>query len=353
MNGRLDAGALDVNALALRPGGSGVQTYMRELLAQLPTVSRAVISAHVQADAVDELPAAVVPVAHRVASGARRALTGLALHTGDAIVHHGLDADLPLRTRAATVATIHDLSVFDASYAHSSYRAAGERMLVARAIRNADALLAVSEFTAERIAARFRRHAVVTPLAARSGLAPATAAERERVRRAYDLPDRCVLQIASIEPRKDVHRLAQACREVGVPLLLAGAVNPGQSVPPGARHLGYVAATDLSALYGAATVVAYCSRYEGFGLPAIEALACGAALVTTAVGGIPQACGDAAVVIAAERTEPLVGALRMLLDDADHRAELRRRGPAQAALSSWRRTAELTAGVHRELGLAC
>lgn len=349
--GALVTGRLDLNALALRPGGSGVQTYMRELLAELPTVSRAAISVHVQADAVDELPGAVRPIVHRVASGARRAITGLALDTGDAAVHHGLDADLPLQTCAGTVATIHDLSVFDAPWAHSRYRAAGERLLVARAIRRADELVAVSDFTAERISARFGRTASVTPLAARSGLAPATEIERERARATYRLPDRCVLQVASIEPRKDVHRLAAVCRELEVPLLLAGTVVPGEVVPAGARHLGYVPAVDLPALYGAVTVVAYCSRYEGFGLPAVEALACGAALVTTAVGAIPQACGDAAAVVPAERTEPLVAALRGLLNDVDHRTELRRRGPGQAARSTWRHTAELTAAVHRRLGL--
>ena len=259
-------GSVNFNALALRPRGSGVQTYIRELLAALPPVCSAGLSAHVQADAVGELPAAVAAVPHPVASGARRAFTGLMLETAGADIHHGLDADLPLRTDAATVTTIHDLSVFDAPYAHSRGRAAGERWLVGRAIRRADAVLAVSAFTAERIAARFGRTATVTPLAARPELEPADDVELDRVRAAYDLPERCVLQLATIEPRKDVEGLAAACRALDVPLLLAGSVAPGCRVPPGARHLGYVPDAAQPGLYGAATVVGYCSRYEGIGL---------------------------------------------------------------------------------------
>lgn len=342
--------SVDVNALALRPRGSGVQTYIRELLAALPPVCGARLTAHVQADAVGELPAAVTAVPHPVASGVRRALAGLALRTGDADVHHGLDADLPLRTRAATVATIHDLSVFDIPHAHSRHRAAGERRLVGRAIRRADAVLAVSAFTAERVEALFGRSSTVTPLAPRPDLKPADDVELDRVRAAYDLPSRCVLQLATIEPRKDVDGLADACRALDVPLLLAGAVAPGCRVPRGARHLGYVPDADLPGLYGAATVVGYCSHYEGFGLPAVEAMACGAALLTTAVGGIPGACGDAAAVVAPGRTDLLTTALRGLLHDADHRAALRDRAVARAGELTWTATATATASVYRELG---
>ncbi|MCU1692040.1 MAG: glycosyltransferase [Frankiales bacterium] len=309
-----------------------------------------------QADAVGELPEQVRPLVRRPADGARRALLGLLPLQGFDLVH-GLDVDLPLSVpltaRALRVCTVHDTSVYDVPWAHSRLRGRGEQVLVRQNVLSADAVLAVSAFTAERVHALFGVHAVVTPLAPGPGFAPAPDGEVARVRRVYRLPDTFVLHVGTVEPRKDVPMLAAVCRALDVPLVLVGAIGDGQAVPAGALHLGYVPASDLPALYSTATVVAYPSRYEGFGLPPLEALACGAAVVASRVGALPETLGEAAVLVPSRDPEALTTALRELLADPDRRSGLGQAGLERAASSRWSATADATRATYRSLGMTC
>lgn len=336
------------NALALRPGGSGVQTYIRELLRELPAVVDRPVHAVVQDDAAGGLPAGVCPIVRARADGVRRTLTGFR-PVGPCSLVHGLNTALPLAPGTPKVVTVHDLAYFDVPWAGGRGHAAAARAQVRLAVRRADAIVAVSAFTAERVKAWFGRDAVPAPLAVRRDLDTPDDRAVERVREAYALPERFVLHVGTVEPRKDVPTLADACARIGVPLVLVGEDQQRASLPGTTRLLGHVPAADLAPLYGAATVVAYTSRYEGFGLPPLEALACGAALVATSIPPLRETLGDAAVLVPPGRPEPLAVALSELLHDEDRRAWLSDAGQRRAASFSWRSTAETTAAVYRSL----
>ena len=339
------------NALPLQASGAGVSTYIRELLGALADRTDADLVPLVQASAVSQLPGRVTPATRRDGAGLRRVVAGLA-GMGGIDLFHGLDVDLPARPRCPTVTTVHDLSVFDVPAGVPRHRVAGERLLVRHALRRADVVIAVSAFTAERVRARFGREADVVHEAPGPDMVPANPAEIGAARASLGLPDRFVLHVGSIDPRKNVGVLAEACRRARVPLVLAGGTL-GCAPPPGAIVLGFVARSLLPALYGAAELVAYVSGYEGFGLPPLEAMACGAAVVTTPVPAVRELVGDEAVTVAAGDAAGLSAAITELAADPARRTEVAERCRRRATARSWQDVADETLALYRRAGIRC
>lgn len=304
---------------------------------------RFTFTAAVQEDTISELPDGVVADVRPVCAGAHRAIQGLRPPSAADLVH-GLDVDIPAGHRIPRVATIHDTAVFDVPWAFPAFRARAERLLLARTVRRADALIAPSEFTADRIRSMFGREAVVTPLAAPGWAVEPDPDEVLRVRQEYGLPERFILQVGTAEPRKLTALLIRAAGDIDIPLVLAGSGSQ-RLTGPGVLGLGYVPTEHLPGLYRAASVTAYLSCYEGFGLPPLEAMSCGAAVLVSDIEPLRSVVGEGA-----ERTPNRLtdvrGALADLVGDAQRIEELRTLGSLRALHFSWERTAALSESVY-------
>jgi glycosyltransferase involved in cell wall biosynthesis len=159
-----------------------------------------------------------------------------------------------------------------------------------------------------------------------------------------DLPDRFVLFVGTAEPRKNLARLVQAMQLVpGVPLVVAGPAGWGDVDLTGAQRLGYVDDRTKAGLFARATVVAYPSLREGFGLPVIEAMAQGATVVTSVGTSCAEVAGDAAVLVDALDVDAIASGIRQAIDAPVEPAVAR----ARAAEFTWQRTAELTVDAYR------
>ena len=276
-------------------------------------------------------------------------------------VFHGLNYLLPSHSgRAARLVTVHDLSILTHPEWHPAMR---NRLMgwplprtVARAHHVITDCEAVRGEVIERLRARPDRVSAI-PLAPSSDFRVLSPEAIDQVVRRYGLTaGDYILFAGAIEPRKNVGRLLDAlellrARWRDVPrLALVGPsgwrsrelVTRIRSAGSSLRLLGPVPRSDLVALMGGASVLAYPSLSEGFGLPVLEAMACGTPVVAARIGPIIEIAGDAALLV--DPTEPgdIAQGLKRALEDSGLRADLAKRGPAQAAKFSWERTAAAT-----------
>ena len=155
-----------------------------------------------------------------------------------------------------------------------------------------------------------------------------------------------ILFTGTLEPRKGVADLIAVWRSLPEPrprLVLAGGSGWGPTIPtvPGVETTGYVTLERLRELYRGARAFVYPSRYEGFGIPPLEAMACGTPVIATRTGAIPEFAGDAALLVDPGDRDGLRKALVRLLRDRALRADLRQRGPERARLYDWNRSAQI------------
>ncbi|HVM39915.1 MAG TPA: glycosyltransferase family 1 protein [Acidimicrobiia bacterium] len=166
---------------------------------------------------------------------------------------------------------------------------------------------------------------------------------------------RYVLFVGTLEPRKGVDTLVEAFRQVrrqhrDLRLVVVGARGWGKAPDlsaPGVVHLGHVSDADLDALYRSADALVYPSHYEGFGLPALEAMARGCPVVTSATTSLPEVVGDAGILVPPGRADHLAAAVDGLLDNDDLRARLAEAGPARAAEFTWADSVEAHRAAYR------
>lgn len=262
------------------------------------------------------------------------------------------------------VASIHDISFEHLPQTFKRRSWMQLRLTVRHTARRAAHLIAPSEFTRRDLIETYgvnpARVSVIPLAAAAHFRPPADAREIERVRRAYRIEGEYLLAVGSIQPRKNLARLVRAYADLRraraqdkLPqLVLVGkqAWLYGETLRAVEREnlgnrtifTGYVSEADLPALYSGALCFVYPSYFEGFGLPPLEAMQCGAPVIAGNVTSLPEVVGDAALMVDPFDESALSHALARMIDEPELRAELRARGIARARAFSWRETARMT-----------
>jgi glycosyltransferase involved in cell wall biosynthesis len=240
--------------------------------------------------------------------------------------------------RTPTVATVHDLAVIRYPDAFPRWTRNYVPRVVPRALRATRRVIAVSAFTAgelERLLGIPRETVVVVP----HGIDAVFTAEGPRSDGDY------VLVVGTLEPRKNLRRAIEAATRLGVELRVAGARGWGD-VDPGIHWQGRPGDEELAMLYRGARCVVYPSLYEGFGLPVLEAMACGSPVVTSAGGAMEEVAGGAAVLVDPHDVAGIAAGIERAVARAD---ELRARGLERARAFSWDDAARRTLEVYREV----
>jgi glycosyltransferase involved in cell wall biosynthesis len=276
---------------------------------------------------------------------------------------HGMAGVGPLGSGCPFVVTIHDLSFL---FYPQSFRPLNRfylKLFARLSARRARRVIAVSESTKRDAVKQYG----VTPEqvdVVYNGVDPAfrplPTDQVSAFRADRGLPEQFILFVGTLEPRKNIARLIQAYAQLPgarPPLIFVGGkgwfydeifalverLNLGAEV----HFAGYVPTDDLPWWYNAADLFVYPSLYEGFGLPPLEAMACGTPVVTSTASSLPEVVGQAGLLVDPADTEGLAVAMEQCLTDADLRARMKAMGLARAAVFSWRETARRTVDSYR------
>lgn len=358
---------------------AGIGRFTRELVKAILEIDREnhyvlIKASDGQADLppYENLSIYTLPFSHRMATVLWHRLgvpLPLDLLTGQFDVYHATDFVLPPLRRGKTLLTIHDLSFLTHLECAHPKVARYLARVVPRSLRRATLVHANSENTRrdliELLGIAPERIEVVYEGVTTGFTRVTDEVHLNRVRSKYRLERPFILSVGTLEPRKNHARLVQAhslLKERGLPhdLLIAGGKGwlyddvltlPAKlGLADSVRFLSYVPDDDLPALISLADAFAYPSIYEGFGLPPLEAMACGTPVVASNVSSLPEVLGNAALLVDPKDAPSLAEALYRAVTDETLRYEMAEKGLQQAAKFTWRAVAENILSIYRRLG---
>lgn len=279
-------------------------------------------------------------------------------------VVHGLVNVLPLMTRRPGVVTVHDLSFLRLPELFPPYKRAYLTALCRASVARALQIIAVSRQTADDLAEAWRvdrGRVLVAPNGVDGRFSPGTPAQALRFRQMRALPERYWLYLGTLEPRKNLSMLLDAFarwRQVAQPteplphLVLAGGKGwyyetiftqvAALGLTEFVHFPGYVPDAELPEWYRAAELFLYPSRYEGFGLPVVEAMACGTPVICSNAPGVREVAGDAATQLAPDDVDGWVAAMALAATQPAYLAKLRSAGIERAKQFTWETAAAVT-----------
>jgi glycosyltransferase involved in cell wall biosynthesis len=334
-----------VDADVLGRRRTGDETYVANLLRELGAIQHTDLRLAAVTRHPELVPTGVEPIPLQGSVQELRmawSLPRLLRRLGAALVH--TQYALPVRCPCPAVVTVHDLSFEDAELMDAKDRAVF-RAVVPRAVREARAVLAVSERTKRDLVGLYGidpEKVVVTP----NGVDPVfhpggSDSLNGTLRGTY------VLAVGAVQVRKNQLAALEAARAVGLQLVVVGPEKDAELAAElrrrGARVEGYVPTDRLAELYRGAVCLVQSSRFEGFGLPVVEAMASGTPVVVVREPALEEVAGDAAVVV---DEADLAEGIRVALAERDRLADA---GLARARVFTWRASAERTLAVYREL----
>jgi glycosyltransferase involved in cell wall biosynthesis len=277
---------------------------------------------------------------------------------------HGLAFVVPPIWRGPSVVTIHDLAFLKLAGHAPGRRVAYLSKMTKSSVERANRVITVSAQTKQDVIEIYGVDADlvdVTPLGVSEGLTPLSPDERAAFRAKQGLERPAILFLGTLEPRKNLPMLLNAFDRIATTtdaeLILAGAQGwlsdeltaalAGVIHRERVRLTGFIPESELRQWLGSVDLFAFPSRYEGFGMPPLEAMACGTPVVASNVSSLPEVLGEAALLVDPDDDEAIADAMLRVLEDAALAADLRARGIAQAARFTWSETARLTRESYR------
>jgi glycosyltransferase involved in cell wall biosynthesis len=294
----------------------------------------------------------------------------IALRRAGVELLHALAFVAPLAAPCPFVVTVYDLSFLRYPAAFRPFNRWYLSRFTAHSVKRARAVIAISESTRQDVikllgAPPKRVHTIYCGVD--EVFKPLPPAEIDSFRAARNLPEKFVLFLGTLEPRKNVAGLIKAYAQwrrrqpKAPPLLIAGGQGwyyaeifkliQSLNLTDSIRFPGYIPQNELPLWYNAASLFVYPSYFEGFGLPVLEAMACGVPVITSTAASLPEVAGTegAAILVDPADAEALAQAMGLVINDPDRQSAMSAQGRAQAARFKWAKTAQDTAAVYRQV----